>query len=336
MSAQPIVGVDNPQRSAMRLPRSLSVLETWSFGLTTHTGWIVAAPAIHASLGPKAIFVWLPGILVGMLLNLQVQRLGMCWPEMSGGTPNYAARLLKKYPLLARYAALGYFVGWAATPALTGMLLTDSIQANLEPLGLVCPKALLNIGFTFIVFVVAFSGTRALAILHLFFLIPAIGFVLAFSFQGLWWLIFSSASPGFFPPVETLHANSLDFQDWAKFYFIATCNLYACETVSVFAADSRHPAKTLRFLTFAAWLMPAVHLGVSWVLMRLATEPGLGESTYLNLLTAANHFWGQSTSLLVTLLIAFSCFLMSATSVCVLPRILYQLSLDGHLSKRRN
>lgn len=332
MSAQSIVGVDDAQRSAMRLPRSLSVLETWGFGLTAHTGWITVAPAIHAALGPKAMFVWLPGLLVGMLLNLQVQRLGMCWPEMSGGTPNYAARLLKKYPLLARYVALGYFVGWAAAPAVMATILTDSIQANLESLGLTCPEALLNIGFTCIVFVVAFSGTRALAILHLFFLIPAIGFILAFSVEGLWWLIFSPASPGLLPPVETLHANSWHFQDWAKFYFIATWNLYGCETTSSFAADSRHPAKTLRFLTFAAWLMPVTHLGVSWILMRLATVPGLGDSTYLNLLAAAKPFWGQSTSLLVTLLIAFSCFLNSATSVCVLPRILYQLSLDGYLS----
>ncbi|MBD1919589.1 amino acid permease [Microcoleus sp. FACHB-831] len=332
MLDQPVVGVDKNQHSTMRLPRSLSAFETWGFGLTAHTGWIAVAPAIHAALGVNAIFVWLPGTIVGMLLNFQVQRLGMRWPEMSGGTPNYAARLLKHYPGLARYVALGYFVGWASAPAVIATVLSDLIKANLEPLGIACPTLALNIGFTCIAFVVAFSGTRALAILHLFFLIPAVGFLLTFCFQGLWWLTFSHHSPGFFPPVETSHTTSLHFGDWAKWYFIGTWNLYGCETTSSFVADSRRPNETLRFMTFATWLMPPVYLGFSWLLTRLATEPGLSNSTYITLLAASKPFWGQAGSMLVTLLIAFSSFLNCATAVCVLPRILYQLSLDGHLS----
>jgi hypothetical protein len=62
------------QRSLMRLPRTLSVLETWGFGLTTHLGWIGTAPLMHAALGSSAIFVWLPATIVGALQNLQVKR----------------------------------------------------------------------------------------------------------------------------------------------------------------------------------------------------------------------------------------------------------------------
>lgn len=107
--------MDNYQQQAVLLPRKLSVLETWGFGLTGHVGWIGTAPAIHAALGPKAIFVWLPGVIVAMMLNLQVQQLGRYWSNVSGGTPNYAAQLLKPIPNLGRYVAIAYFFSWAST-----------------------------------------------------------------------------------------------------------------------------------------------------------------------------------------------------------------------------
>ena len=152
------------------LPRSLSVMETWGFGLTGHVGWIGTAPVIHAALGTKAIFIWLPGVLVSVALNLQVKLLGMCWPNIAGGTPNYAARLLSKYPFLARYVAIGYFLGWVAAPAVYAIVLTDLIKANLAGSGIPCPETLLRFGFTAIAFIVGLSGTRTLGILHFFLL----------------------------------------------------------------------------------------------------------------------------------------------------------------------
>ncbi|GAB1542771.1 hypothetical protein NUACC21_54450 [Scytonema sp. NUACC21] len=331
MYFQPILGAKKKQFSSS-LPRSLSVLETWGFGVTAHTGWITVAPALCAALGTNAVFVCLPGMIVGILLNLQVKHLGKHWQDMSGGTPNYATRLLKNYPGLGRYIAVGYFVGWAAGPAVLAVVLTDLIKENLASLAIVCPELALKIGFTCIAFVVAFSGTRALAILHLFVVIPAGAFTLAFCSLGLWWLAFSNESPGLSPSLETFHAISLNFSDWAKWYFIGTWNLYGCETTSSFVADSRRPKETLRFLTIASWLMPPVYLGGTLVLAQLAKEPELGNSTYLSLLAASKPFWGEYASMLVTLLIAFSSLLNCATAVCVLPRILYQLSLDRHIS----
>ncbi|MBW4665792.1 MAG: hypothetical protein KME01_16625 [Chroococcus sp. CMT-3BRIN-NPC107] len=41
----------------MRLQRTLGAVETWSFGLTGHVGWIGTAPVLHAALGPKAFWV---------------------------------------------------------------------------------------------------------------------------------------------------------------------------------------------------------------------------------------------------------------------------------------
>ena len=331
MLTQPVLGVDRNYPTVMRLPRTLSSLETYGFGLTGHVGWIGNVAIIHAALGPAAIFVWLPGTIMSILLILQVQRLGRRWPEISGGTPNYAARLLKQYPGVAGYVAIGYFIGWASAPAVFSIVLTDLIEANLKPLGISTPETILKVGFSVLAYVVALSGTRALAILHLFCVIPAIVFVLAFCVQGMGWLAFSSNSPGFFPPIETWHATSLHFDEWAKWFFVTTYIIYACETASSFVSDSQQPGETLRFLSVAAWLMPPVFLGGSWVVMRLAT-PGLGDSTFSNLLMAAKPFWGESASFLVTLLIAFSCLLNCATAVSNCPRILYQLALDGHLS----
>jgi PAS domain S-box-containing protein len=175
---------------------------------------------------------------------------------------------------------------------------------------------------------VAFSGSRALAILHAFFIIPAVGFLLIFSIQGMGWLAFSPQSPGLFPSSWP----TLSFVDWAKWSFFGIYGACACETASSFVADSRRPGETLRFLSIAAGLIPPVYLGSSWVLMRLATSPGLGEDSFKNLLAAASPFWGQSASLIVTLLLASSCLLSSATCVSNSPRILYQLALDGHVA----
>jgi PAS domain S-box-containing protein len=315
------------QSSPFRLQPSLSALETWGFGFSGLLLWLGPAPAMHAALGPQAIFVWLPGAIVGILLNLQVKRLGQHWQTIAGGTPNYTARLLEHYPWLAAYSAIGYFFGWAAVPLVNAIILTDLIKANLSVLGIACPEILLKLGFTVLAFIVALSGTRALGILHLFFIIPAIGFLLTFCIQGLGWLSFSGNSPGFFPTDwATFH-----WIEWAKWFFIAVYAVYACETASSFVADSRRPNATLKCLSGTAWLIPIVYLGGSWVLMRLGSQEA-GDNAFLNLLTAAQPFWGNSASLWVTFLIASACLLSCATGFSNAPRILYQLSLDGYLS----
>ncbi|MBD2040935.1 ATP-binding protein [Microcoleus sp. FACHB-672] len=325
---KPVLGVKQNSPTPLRLQRSLSFLETWGFGLSGHIAWIGTATAMHAALGPGAIVVWLPTVFIGILLNRQVKRLGEQWPEMSGGTPNYITRLLKDYPGLGRYAALAYFISWATYLPVNAIILTDLIQANLEPLGIACPKTLLRIGFTVIAYIMAFSGTRALAILHAVFIFPAVGFLLLFGIQGMGWLAFSPDSPGLFPSAWP----TLTFVDWAKWSFFGVYGACSCENASAFVADSRQPNKTLQCLTFAGWLLVPVFLGNSWVLARLATSPGLGEDSFANLLTAASPFWGSSATFLVTLLLASSCLLLPATAVSTCPRILYQLALDGHLA----
>ncbi|HEY9691539.1 MAG TPA: ATP-binding protein [Oculatellaceae cyanobacterium] len=328
-----LLGVDSNQEYAQlqshpRLPLSLSSLETWGFGMSGLLLWLGTGPGMHADLGTQAIWVWLPSAIVGMLINFQAKSLGTKWPQVSGGTANYTARLLNNYPVLARIAPIGYFVGWSSVPAINAIILTHLIQTTLSNIGLTCPETLLKITFTLLPFILAFSGTRALGILHLCFVIPALGFLLLFCLQGLGWLAFAPASPGLLPDTW----SSFSFPGWAKWYFIAVYAIYDCETAASFVAESKRPATTLQCLPFVAWLIPPIYLGGSWLLMQLATQPGMGDDTFLNLLAAAKPFWGQSASWLVTLLIVCSCLLSSATAVSNCPRILYQLSLDGYLA----
>jgi signal transduction histidine kinase/amino acid transporter len=317
-----------------RLTRSLSALETWGFGLSGLLLWLGTAPGMNAELDTQAIWVWLPGAIVGVLLNLQVKHLGHHWPEVAGGTPNYTTRLLKDRPWLARYVAIGYLVGWISVPPIDGIILTELIKTNLEPLGIYCPELALKIAFTAIPFIVAFSGTRALGILHLFFVVPAIGFLLVFCLQGLGWLAFSPTSPGLLPHDWT-HSGaivSLSLASWAKWFFVAVYAVYGCETASSFVSESRKPTTTLNSLSFAAILLPIVYLGGSWVLMQLYPGPDVSPDTFVVMLAAAKPFWGVAASVLMTFLVVSGCLLCSATAVSNSPRILYQMALDGYLA----
>lgn len=309
------------------LPRSLTSLETWGFGFSGLLLWLGTAPAMHAALGPQALWVWLPGTIVGMLLNLQVKRLGTHFPDVAGGTPNYMTRLLQRFPVVARYGAIGYLLGWVSVPPMNAIILTDLIRANLEPLGIACPSLVLRLSFTLLPFIVAFSGTRTLGILHTFFVFPAIGFLVTFCLQGLVWLSFAPTSPGLLP--ETW--SGIAAIDWLKWFFIAVYAVYGCETASSFVAESRQPTVTLRCLSVTAGFIPIVYFIGSWVVMRLATGPGLEDSAYLNLAAAAQPFWGPLAPALVTFLITSGCLLSSATAVSNCPRILYQLAKDEYL-----
>ena len=282
---------------------------------------------MHQALGTQALWVWLPGTLIGILLNLQVKQLGTYFPDVVGGTPNYTTRLLQRFPVLARYGAIGYWLGWVSVPPINAIILTDLIRSNLELLGVDCPVIPFRIGFAILPFIVAFSGTRTLGILHTFFVLPALGFLLTFCLQGIGWLSIAPDSPGLLPDGR----SGISLIDWMKWFFIAVYAVYGCETASTFVAESRNPTITLRCLKVTAGLIPIVYLGGSWTVMRLATEPGLGDSTYLNLVAAAQPFWGALAPTLVAFLITSGCLLSSATAVSNCPRILYQLAKDGYL-----
>ncbi|MDA0865957.1 MAG: ATP-binding protein, partial [Cyanobacteria bacterium] len=222
---------------------------------------------------------------------------------------------------------LGYYLSWVAVLPVNAIVLTDLVRANLEPFGLPCPTLALKVGFTAIAFLVALTGTRALGILHLFFVVPAIALLGLFCLQGVGWL--TVVAPMDWP----LQWEPLGIGDWAKWYIIASYAVYACETGSAFVADSRNPQRTLGILPVAAGLIPLVYLVGSLVLLGLV-NPAAGATTPYEQVIAAAPFWGRWAALIVTFLFASGSLLSCATAVSNTPRILYQLALDQQLPAR--
>jgi signal transduction histidine kinase len=273
--------------------------------------------------------VWIPGAIFGVIVNVQVHHLGKQLPDVAGGTPSYLTRLLNLSPQITTYAAIGYFLSWVAVLPVNAIILTDLVQTCLAPLGITVPSLIVKVGFTLLAFVVAFSGSQALSTLHLTFLIPAVGLLLTFCLQGS--VHFFSSGPLF-----TIWAPFVDaefsLQGWAKWYLVGTYAFYACETASVFVADSKRPNGTLKSLFITAGLIPVVYIVGSWLLINLPANAIDADDTFSLLKITAFPFWGNATSLLTTFLVSSSCLLSLATAVSIAPRVLYQLAQDQQLS----
>ncbi|MEM9808040.1 MAG: ATP-binding protein [Cyanobacteria bacterium P01_D01_bin.56] len=308
-----------------KLPRTLSLIETLGFGLTGLLLWLGVAPGAHAELGRQAMWVWIPGSLLGIAINVQVQQLGQKLPDVAGGTPNYLTHLLPERQWLTSYAAIGYFLSWVAVIPVNAIILTNLIETYLSPLEIAIPGIALKMGFVLMAFMVAFSGSRSLSVLHLAFLLPAVGLLLLFCVQGSVWLLVSS-------PQSEIATSDFSIQGWAKWYLNGTYAFYACETASAFVADSRQPRRTLTSLLIAAGLIPVVYVAGSWLLLCSSIDLADPTDTFLTLLTAARPYWGPAAPLLITFLVVSSCLLSMATAVSITPRILYQLAQDKQIS----
>ncbi|MEM9264622.1 MAG: ATP-binding protein [Cyanobacteria bacterium P01_F01_bin.13] len=316
-----------PISTTSPLPRTLSLIETLGFGLTGLLLWLSVAPGAHAELGIQAMWVWVPGALLGVLINVQVQQLGQQLPDVAGGTPNYLTHLLPERRWLTSYAALGYFLSWVAVIPVNAIILTDLIETYLPPLDIVIPGIILKVGFVLMAFVVAFSGSRSLSTLHLAFLLPAVGLLLLFCIQGSVWLLLTS------PSQDAIATPSFSIQGWAKWYLNGTYAFYACETASAFVADSKQPRRTSQSLLIVAGLIPVVYVAGSWLLLHLPIHTVDPNDTFLTLLTAAQPYWGTAAPLLITFLMVSSCMLSMATAVSIAPRVLYQLAQDQRISQ---
>ena len=309
------------------LPRTLSLIETLGFGLTGLLLWLSVAPGVHAELGIQAMWVWIPGALLGIVINVQIQQLGQQMPDVAGGTPNYLTHLLPDRRWLTSYAAIGYFFSWVAVIPVNAIILADLLETYLPPLDIAIPGIALKVSFVLMAFIVAFSGSRSLSALHLAFLLPAVGLLLLFCIQGSVWLLVSSPQSALAPA-----SPNFSIQGWAKWYLNGTYAFYACETASAFVADSKQPRYTLRSLLIVASLIPIVYIAGSWLLLHLSVEIAAPKDMFLTLMTAAKPYWGVATPLLVTFLVVSSCLLSMATAVSIAPRVLYQLSRDQYIS----
>jgi signal transduction histidine kinase len=313
-----------------KLTRSLSLLETAGFALAGPPGWIGLVFVMQVAIDVQSIFVWIPVTLIGILINYQVKYLGMKQPDVAGGTPNYIARLFRRYPIIAKYAAIGYLLNWVSSISMLAIILADMVNTNLEPFGIGLPLFATRIFFMVLPFTVAMTGIRALSILLICFIVPAMGLLIAFSLQGVVWLLVSPDSPGFLP--QDWHWGAMSWIDWCKWFFFATFAAYSSETVSSFVAESRRPVQSLKLLDIAGWTGGIIFCAGSWVVLRLAPAD-TGKDVFQDFVHVSSPFWGGSASLIVTFLLVSSCLLTTATAISNCPRILYQLAQDKYISE---
>jgi hypothetical protein len=311
-----------------RLPRSLSLPEMWSYGLVGGpVGWLGLISGIHLALGASAIWVWIPATVIGIVINCQIKRLASHAFDISGGTPNYIARMFQKFPILARYGAIGYLLNWVTAYVLGAFQMGDLLNSNLPMLQNIMPIWIGKVIFMILPLIVAFSGTRALSMLHIFVASISLITLLAFVSQGFHWLAFAPQSPGLWPK----QWQPIGLTDWAKWFFLLTYATYSGETTATFLADSRQPKSSLKILDATSVLMAIVFIGASWIVSCM-TPLGVKEDVFVVLGQAAQPFWGDYATLGVTIMIATSSILVQATGLSIASRVIYQLSQDGLMS----
>ena len=311
-----------------RLPRILSPFETWGFGLAGHIVWIVAAPPVFLQLGMASMYTWVPLTITAMLSCFQVRQLALQYPRVTGGVPSYIYRLFPRWKHFSLYAALGWYMGWIGCLALYGIIIVRAIEAVFFAAGVGTAYLPLVMIFSLIGFVVGFSSSRALSILHLIFVVPTMLLLLTFSLYGLGWLALSPQSPGFFPATWP----QFDLSTWLVATFLGTYNIITMETEAVFVAESTNPRRTLSFLPFSAALVPPVFIGGSYVLARLGSLEE--ERVIYDILFSANEvLFGGSSAGVTLATVALCCLLGAAGGVAIAPRALVQLSRDGLLHR---
>lgn len=309
-----------------RLQRTLSTVETWSFGVTILLFWAYAGQSALAALGPSSLVLWAAVAAVSATINLQVRRLALAWPDLVGGSPSYLSRLWADKPLVGSYAAMAYFAAWATIPAVAADFLADFVGDRFPAVASGPANLALDIGFTVVPFVVAWSGIRALALLQIIYIVPTIGILIAFVAAGLGWLAFAPDSPGFVP-VATATPGPLELVQWL---LLLSFSAYGAETASVFVAESRNPRATIRNLRFMAIVLVPIYVGASFVLMQ-ASPAAPDTDIHTGLLVASERFWGEAAPFLAAMFLAGIGLLGASAAVAVAPRVLYQQARDGHL-----
>jgi PAS domain S-box-containing protein len=321
-----------PPPGAGSLPRNLSVPETWALGFSVLLFWVVVAPELQQELGTGALLAWIPATVVGILITFQIRSLALARTGAAGGSPVYVAELWSDHPLVARWAGWAYFHSWAIVPPVLAWILADLAAENLAAAGVeVLPLAIQAV-ILVSVYGLAFTGIRALSVVHLAFLVPSLGLLAVFGAQGLAQVMAPGAPAG----AGALGPGAWELPGWTPWlatYFLVAYTTYGIETAAVFTADSRNPRRTLQALPVAAALSLPIMVGGSWLLHRKgemaagAAGSGTGVDSLLEIV--ATPFWGALAPTLVTFMVASCCLLACASSVAITPRVGWQLARDG-------
>lgn len=206
-------------------------------------------------------------------------------------------------------------------------LVADFAATNLAALGVDFPAWPIQFTLLGAIYLTAFSGVRVLSVVHLCFVLPSLGLLLAFAVHGLGFTLAASGPTASGEPRALPSAGG-----WLAAYFLIVYTTYGIETAAAFTADSRHPKATLNCLLAAALLLPVVMVGGSLFLAHAGPTLQPDPSAGAVLESAGVSLWGTFTPFGVAFMVASSMVLACATAVAVAPRVAWQLSRDGLLN----
>ncbi len=308
------------------LPRVLSVMETWGFGMTGHLVWILVIPFFLGQLGASAMYIWFPLSIISIISCLQAWKLALLFPDVAGGIPSYVYRLFPKRKFLSGYVAVGYYLGWLASFAWIGYIIVELIESAFTEVMVGDLTLVWVLIFSLLGFVVAFSSTKALILLQNLFVILPMLILTIFSLYGFGWLVFSPQSPGIL--MDSL--PSIDFNSAVVFMSYGFVNLLYMDTATVIMADSKNPKSTANFLPISAVLFFILFVIGGWVVLRIVPENSDALS-YAVIERAFSVLFGGVGKYLAVITILGACLCSLSAGVLTVPRVLYQLGKDGIL-----
>jgi diguanylate cyclase (GGDEF)-like protein len=329
---------DKPQvKSVNILPRLLLPIETLSFSLASHITWLIGAPIIIYYLGFSSMYIWIVGSILAVLNLILVHNQASKHLDISGGVPSYITRLYHRGSFLAKYGSISYFLGWAAIPAASTLLLSSFISHIFSPSSDPVTVRLMQIFFIIIISSIGFSSNKLISVFHTILTIPAVIATILLTLGSTAYL-FAKNQNLFITSLYQI--GTISPIDFFKFFFIGIIILLTGDTAVSFTAESEDPKGTVKTIKWSLFFLPFVYILVSQILIIL-----LGKQKDLDLYNivsiVTNNNFGQIALFFTTIWIISSLFLLCATVAAHAPRILYQMALDdkvnylfGRISKR--
>jgi diguanylate cyclase (GGDEF)-like protein len=305
---------------------SFTLFETFSFSISGVIIWFISFPIAHAALGISALYIWIPGSVISMFTNFQVKNIIAKYIHLPGGTPIYTAKMLSKFPFLARYGAIGHTWAWMTLALINSYLFNDTIQQEFNKYGIQINSIIVISCFLLFCYLIALASQRLSGVVHMFLVYPLI-VLLCYVFGSLG--LYALNHPEIIYNAQWRPIGFLTFIQW---YFFLMYTLYNGDIVTSFICETKKKTASANILTIVALFMPVVFVLGSWCFAMVAPKTFDGNIT--NFLTASLYpVFGDNSTLLTIVLILFTTIISSITGIGIAVRTLLGLSNFGLMSK---
>lgn len=275
--------------------------------------WLLILPALNLAAGLQTFWILGPAILLMVLIPFQETRLAQQWTDLQDNLSGFVFRLAP-HSKQSRYAAMAYFCGKTAIPAIGAIVFGQTLAEVIAPLAINVSSGYLGIAFIAICFASASTGVRAVSLLLFVFAIPSLLTLLYFCIAGLGELKLGEIASHIINPAQG--------RPDAHLFLLALVGVFCCTSEAPMNGFARRAQRGL---------LPLILLSVAVIFIQnLAPQAqNIGDAAFLNLLNASLPFWGKQAYVLSVFLIVSAAFLLCVTSFIQAPRVLQQMALDG-------